>query len=66
MASAKENLNHSVAFRVTESEWGVLQSTAKKQKITVPQLAKALLFESVGLGIPQSTRNSYGQKISTK
>jgi predicted HicB family RNase H-like nuclease len=66
MASAKETLRHSIAFRVTENEWRILQSTAKKQKISVPQLAKALLFERVGFEIPQRTRNSYGQKSSTK
>jgi hypothetical protein len=45
---------------------GFLQSTAKKQKISVPQLAKALLFESVGFGVPQRIQNSSGQKIGTK
>jgi hypothetical protein len=34
-------LQHSIAFRVTESAWRTLQSTAKKQNISVAQLASS-------------------------
>jgi hypothetical protein len=40
---------HSVAFRVTEGEWGRLQRRAQEEGTTVPELAKAALFEKIGL-----------------
>ncbi len=40
---------HSVAFRVTEDEWSKLQRKAREKGSTVPELAKAALFEKIGL-----------------
>jgi len=64
MAHVDQNLSHTVAFRVTEAQWRVLLSASKKAKTSVPQLAKALLFERVGIDVPKPARNSYGQKAT--
>lgn len=56
-----EQLKHSVAFRVTESEWIRLQAIAERNGATVPQLAKELLFKSAGLRPPGRKRSPYGQ-----
>jgi hypothetical protein len=48
---------HSVAFRVTEDEWNRLQRKAQENDSTVPQLAKAALFEKVGLKTGSKSRS---------
>lgn len=61
MPADDEQLRHSVAFRVTELEWTRLQKIAENSGVTVPQLAKELLFESAGLPAPKRKRSNYGQ-----
>ena len=61
MQSDNEQLRHSVAFRVTESEWIRLHAIAEKNGATVPQLAKELLFKSAGLRPPDRKKSLYGQ-----
>ena len=61
MSADNEQLRHSVAFRVTEPEWARLQAIAESSGITVPQIAKELLFESAGLPSPRRKRSNYGQ-----
>jgi hypothetical protein len=61
MPADDEQLRHSVAFRVTESEWTRLQEIAERSGVTVPQLAKGLLFQSAGLPSPGRKRSNYGQ-----
>lgn len=49
MQRDNDQLGHSVAFRVTETEWVTLQSIAEDHGVALPQLAKQLLFKSAGL-----------------
>lgn len=65
MPSDTEQLRHSVAFRVTESEWIKLQAIAGESGVTVPQYAKALLFKSVGLRPSERRKSPYGQTART-
>jgi hypothetical protein len=58
--SDNDQLRHSVAFRVTESEWIKLQSIAGDNGVTVPQLAKELLFKSAGLRPSERKKSPYG------
>lgn len=58
---AETDLVHSVAFRVTESQWLKLQRYAQQKGATIPQLAKAALFEKVGVQARPRGRRSYGQ-----
>jgi hypothetical protein len=48
--SKRRSKTHSVAFRVTEAEWRALQETARREKSTVPKLAKQLVFERFSIG----------------
>ncbi|MBK9584591.1 MAG: hypothetical protein IPO55_01555 [Alphaproteobacteria bacterium] len=61
MPSDNDQLRHSVAFRVTESEWIKLQAIAGESGVTVPQFAKALLFKSAGLRPSERKKSPYGQ-----
>jgi hypothetical protein len=61
-----KELRHSVAFRVSEKEWQTLQNAAGERRTTVPQLAKQLLFESMGWRMPPRARRGYGQAISRR
>jgi hypothetical protein len=61
MPRAKPNLVHSVAFRVSEEEWIALQRYAENEGATIPQVAKAALFERVGLATRRDDRRRYGQ-----
>ncbi|MBB4955379.1 hypothetical protein H4S14_003469 [Agrobacterium vitis] len=56
-----QNLVHSVAFRVTEAQWVILQRYAEDNEKTIPQLTKETLFEKVGLESPAEVRRRYGQ-----
>jgi hypothetical protein len=56
---------HSVAFRVTEAQWLKLQQIAQQEETSIPQLAKSVLFESVGIKT-ESKRRRYGQILNTK
>ncbi len=49
---AKNDLVHSVAFRVTESQWLKLQQQAEIEGTSIPQLAKAAVFEKIGVQPP--------------
>ena len=66
MSGENDQLRHSVAFRVTETEWKRLQATAQKDGVTVPQLAKELLFKSVGLRPVERKKSRYGQVTSVR
>ncbi len=66
MTGTDEPLNHTIAFRVTEKQWQSLLSASQKKKATVPQLAKTLLFEHVGIDSPKAARKAYGQKLGKK
>lgn len=61
MPRAQPDLVHSVAFRVAEDQWIALQRYAKKEGTTIPQVAKAALFERVGLETHTEGRRRYGQ-----
>jgi hypothetical protein len=61
MSRGDQSLVHSVAFRVTEEQWVALQRYAGNNAITIPQLAKEVLFERAGLGTPAERRRRYGQ-----
>jgi hypothetical protein len=61
-----DELRHSVAFRVSEREWRTLQKAAGDKQTTVPQLAKQLLFESMGWRVPPRARREYGQATSRR
>jgi hypothetical protein len=61
MSSGDQSLVHSVAFRVTEEQWVALQRYADNSKTTIPQIAKQVLFERVGLKTKVATRRRYGQ-----
>lgn len=61
MKSDNEQLKHSVAFRVTEPEWIRLKSIAENNGVSVPQLAKDLLFKSAGLHSSKRKKSPYGQ-----
>lgn len=61
MPSAKPSLVHSVAFRVSEDHWIALQRYAESKGATVPEVAKAALFERVGLETGAAGRRRYGQ-----
>lgn len=63
---AETDLVHSVAFRVTEAQWLKLQRRAQQEGTTVPQLAKAALFEKLGVEVPAKPRSRYGQKPRRK
>lgn len=56
-----DDLRHSVAFRVTEQEWKLLRAEAEKAGTTVPQMAKQVLFQQVGVNY-QPKRSPYGHK----
>ncbi len=56
-----DDLRHSVAFRVSEKEWRLLQKAAGEKQTTVPQLAKQLLFERMGWRVPVRGKREYGQ-----
>jgi hypothetical protein len=58
MQKQSADLKHTVAFKVTEKEWGTLHSVAKKQSTTVPQLAKRILFAKLGLAEPKPARSA--------
>jgi hypothetical protein len=60
MPSDNDQLWHSVAFRVTESEWLKLQAIAEDNGMTIPQLAKELLFKSAGLHPSERKKSLYG------
>jgi hypothetical protein len=64
--AAKENLQHSVAFRVTDKEWRALKRKAEQENTTIPQLAKALLFGQFGFEPPRPKRNVEGQRVGSK
>ncbi len=61
MPRGDQSLVHSVAFRVTEEQWVALQRYAENNETTIPQLAKEVLFERVGLEAPTESRRRYGQ-----
>lgn len=61
MVEAPVELKHSVAFRVDEQVWRKLHAEAEKSGMTVPQLAKLLLFERIGVTY-EPRRSKYGQK----
>lgn len=61
MTRGDQGLVHSVAFRVTEEQWVALQWHAESNGTTIPQLAKEVLFERVGLEAPAESRRRYGQ-----
>lgn len=65
MQSDNDQLRHSVAFRVTETEWIKLQAIAGECGVTVPQYAKALLFKSAGLRPSERKKSPYGQAAQT-
>jgi hypothetical protein len=58
----KEELLHSVAFRVTEAQWIDLRKRAGQQATSIPQLAKLALFKMLDIELPHRSRSSYGQK----
>lgn len=62
MPRAKSDLVHSVAFRVSEDQWKALQRYAQNSGTTIPQVAKATLFETVGLTVRDEGRRRYGQR----
>ena len=64
--TSKETLQHSVAFRVTDKEWRTLKRKAEQESTTIPQLAKALLFDQFGFEPPRPKRNIEGQRIGGK
>lgn len=55
------DLVHSVAFRVSEDQWIALQRYAKNEGATIAYIAKAALFEKVGLETQAEGRRRYGQ-----
>ena len=59
---AEGELVHSVAFRVTEAQWRRLQQWASQEGNSIPQLAKAALFEKAGMETRSHSRSRYGQK----
>ena len=61
MPPAEPSLVHSVAFRVTEDQWIALQRYAENKEATIAQVAKAVLFERVGLETRAVGRRRYGQ-----
>lgn len=61
MPGDSKNLVHSVAFRVTEAQWVILQRYAEDNGKTIPQLTKEALFEKVGLESTTEVRRRYGQ-----
>ena len=61
MPRSEPSLVHSVAFRVTEDQWIALQRYAENKEATIPQVAKAVLFERVGLETREVGRRRYGQ-----
>lgn len=61
MPRAEPSLVHSVAFRVSEDQWIALQRYAKNEGTTIPQVAKAVLFERAGLETRAEGRRRYGQ-----
>ena len=61
MPRAEPSLVHSVAFRVSEDQWIALQRYAENEGATIPQVAKAVLFEKVGLETRAQGRRRYGQ-----
>ena len=63
---AENELVHSVAFRVTEAQWLKLKQRADQEGKSVPQLAKAALFEKVGVEARPQSRSTYGQKPRQK
>lgn len=63
---AESDLVHSVAFRVTEAQWLKLQERAEQEGTSIPQLAKAVLFERVGVEASGRSRSTYGQKYRRK
>ena len=63
---AESELVHSVAFRVTEAQWLKLQKRAEQEGTSIPQLAKAAVFEKVGVEASARSRSAYGQKARRK
>ena len=61
MPHSEPSLVHSVAFRVSEDQWIALQRYAEDEEATIPQVAKAALFEKVGLETRAEGRRRYGQ-----
>lgn len=61
MRRAEPSLVHSVAFRVSEDQWIALQRYAENEGATIPQVAKAALFERAGLETRAEGRRRYGQ-----
>ena len=61
MPRAEPDRIHSVAFRVSEDQWIALQRYAENEGATIPQVAKAALFERVGLETRAEGRRRYGQ-----
>lgn len=57
MADGPTRKVHSVAFRVSEGDWNKLQRLAKEKGTTVPELAKAALFEKIGLKAALKSRS---------
>jgi hypothetical protein len=62
----ENELVHSVAFRVTEAQWLKLKRIADQEGTSVPQLAKAALFQNAGVEPQPQSRSSYGQKLRRK
>ncbi len=62
----RNDLKHSVAFRVTEDEWKTLKRKSEQEGITVPQMAKEALFGKVGLVVAPRTREYHGQAGRTQ
>jgi len=63
---AGEELVHSVAFRVTEAQWRRLQQRANQEGTSISKLAKAALFEKIGIETQPHSRSRYGQKPRQK
>lgn len=64
--NTETDLVHSVAFRVTETQWLKLQHHAQQEGTTIPQLAKAAVFEKIGIETSLKGRRSYGQATRRK
>ena len=60
------DLVHSVVFRVMEAQWLKLQRRAQQEGTTVPQMAKAALFDKVGVEATVGSRRGYGQEPRRK
>lgn len=66
MENIDKKLVHSVAFRVSEEEWIILNEYIARHKTSIPKLSKETLFEKVGIKTKKSNKRSYGQLINRK